>query len=1220
MFPQHDHTLNAVTALEFFSHPAGRLLILAGEGCYLKIFEAESSKLIAQYHVFDDQTIHGITVRSDVGSEDGLQVVIWGGSSVTLLRKSQFHDLLSADVSNILDLAIVSPDWILDVAISPHDYKTCVLVTAHNTVLQARLEDSSSGTLKTLQSPSRSILYSAHLIWESPDLILVAAGTVFGEIIIWSCPVSSLDTCRVLVTFTGHEGSIFGVNISPPIVNSSGNITRLLASCSDDRTIRIWDIYYNAKYDVQADQLLSNIDRPRETGFGANGQSTDTQNTIDSCLAMVMGHASRIWRVRFHVSNQEPSNPSEVTIYSFGEDSTAQQWRLDLGYSADSLLKKGDALEPGEVSSGAGLGYSAALTHLNTVAFHSGKHIWSTAMTQYRGSRYFLATGGADGKISFYELSPRLAFRTDDLPASQAPESHKAPNIETDQMSVIHTQDCSWDLENVLDTLPERPITDIPSPDPPILGSPQKHLPQTMNEKPPKKAKVKKVQKDAFNRYAFVSENELILTTTFGRVLLGRLMGPAKWIDLPLPESGKADLKSYSIVKAVPKLGIALIGAANGSLYLYCNSSPLQKIAQVDGKVADIFPIVDLKVGLEFVVTILGTSAARFFTLDGLDQTSAKDLTTYTFSLPDRFVVTGVGKSRSSLAVGSRNGSLALFDIGVEKIPFAIWTPKDAGVGDAITSITPIPGSQGSDLTYFLTTSRDGLYSIFAHTVHNESLSRVHHGTPPLGPNIEHAWFEGSDLLLYGFRSKNFIVWNETQQCEIMNVECGGAHRSYAYTLLKHGGGNFVYTKASKLYLHAQPEPSHVIIKPGGHGREVKACAVSSDKTLIATGAEDTAIRIWRYHDVSTPLQNKFESLAVLQKHSAGIQALQFHGANYLFSSGGNEEFFVWAIHSIPGFGIGVVCEAGCPDQSEEKDLRIMSFDVSDLAPTSTYDSGSELLISLALSDSTMRIYRYSKSGGFRSLAKGRYTSSCLMQIRHLRIDAEQETLDLLTAATDGNLVTWKAHVSASHAATSQDGSTEPTMKKMSTHRLHQSAIKCLDIAPQRTSGSSGNHILVATGGDDNALGITLYSTDTDTAAADKSKNNNNNTNNTFAAPPPPRSILLPAAHAAAVTGLSFLSSADDVGGCENEEEVRIISCSNDQRVKEWVVKLSPPSSLLQIEEKAGDVFTSVADVGDVAVLGAGGLDGGTWGGGGKVLVAGNGMEVFSVSQGGGGG
>lgn len=1152
-----------MTALAFFSAPGRKLLLLAGEGCYLKVFDTES-KLIRLCKVYDDQTVHGIEVHEDVKGDDDLQVVIWGGSSLTLLRKKQFDELLSHDVSNIQGFASLATDWILDIAISPYDTKSCALITAHNTVLRASLtEHGRFPHLETLQSPSPSILYSAHLVWESEDLILVAAGTVFGEIIAWDCSLptgSALLESRVLATLTGHEGSIFGVHISPPTLDSTGSITRLLASCSDDRTIRIWDIYGAAK--ISREQEVAGRLGPRETGFGPNDQGRASDKAVDQYLVMVMGHASRIWRVKFFISQQDKSNLPSVNILSFGEDATAQQWALSLAPDlfADDSSK-----------------YPARLTHSKTFAFHSGKHIWSAVVRHLGDSQGLLATGGADGKISFYDIS----LAASEISGSATRNNSRVPKNEFEQSSENVGSSRDWDLEEILDVLPAK-LDSVKTLEEPTAEAEPVQQAVIEDQKPKKKAKVKKTPKDAFNRYAFVSETDLLLTTRFSRVLHGQISSVTTWDEVNLPKSGTDDLKSYSIVKGVPELGLALLAGSNGKIYLYSCGSAIRQIAQVERKVADVFTLFDPETRqLDFVVTILGTGSATLFTLHVIDTESAEVLNSVSIDLPTKFVVTSVGKGMNTFVLGSRNGSLAVYNKEHYNEPVSIWDSKVGGAADAITSISFLTANSEGEKKYFLTTGRDGAFAIFAVIISGESplatrglIYPVHRGTPPLGPNIEVGWFNAQDLLLNGFKSQNFIVWNETQQCEIMSVECGGAHRSYAYSHLSNGGGYFVYTKASKLYLHTQHKPSHQIVKPGGHGREIKSCAVSLDNGLIATGAEDTAIRIWQYQDGESPLDKHLNCLVVLQKHTAGIQYLQWHGSKYLFSSGGNEEFFIWAIEQIPEFGVGIVCEAICPDQSEERDLRIMSFDVTEIAGAKV---DADLLISLAYSDSTIRTYMYSRTKKFSLVGTGKYTSSCLVQIRHIEVLEGQ--LRLLTAATDGSIVLWSCSISGPLNGTNVS---VPQLLKLSSHKLHQSSIKCLDVRIY------AGYFVIATGGDDNALGITIYSLHQVEAA--------------------PKSIILRSAHAAAITGLCFVSGSEDINGLE---QFRIVSSGNDQRVKEWSVSIIDQDMTLEIK-KVGDVFTSVADVGDLAPLMS---DMRNIGGPPKVLVVGNGMEVFSVSS-----
>ncbi|PUU77861.1 WD40-repeat-containing domain protein [Tuber borchii] len=214
------------------------------------------------------------------------------------------------------------------------------------------------------------MLYSAHLLYLAADApnprgrVLVAAGTVFGEILLWSVaitpfPSSGIHDLQIPKThyrLLGHEGSIFGVNISPKCHGDK----YYLASCSDDRTIRIWDISQFDSSPPTADG--SEIKR---TGFGHE------LTRGGGCISVGWGHGARIWGVRFLPVTEE----SLIELLSISEDLTSRFWTFNLEQK------------------GAG---SIELKNTATYRLHSGKHIWSYALDFERG---LLATGGADGRI-----------------------------------------------------------------------------------------------------------------------------------------------------------------------------------------------------------------------------------------------------------------------------------------------------------------------------------------------------------------------------------------------------------------------------------------------------------------------------------------------------------------------------------------------------------------------------------------------------------------------------------------------------------------------------------------------------------------------------------------------------------------------------------------------------------------------------------------------------
>ncbi|TGO47979.1 hypothetical protein BCON_0256g00070 [Botryotinia convoluta] len=1196
--------------LEFYHTSTGTLVILAAEGSFLKIYDAKTSSQIGQCRVFDSQAIHGIIIRElNNNSTDDLQVVIWGGQCLTLIRKSQIEEIISQHVTSITETATSASDWVLSVAFCPWEDGGCVMVTAHNAMVQATLSKQDRIIrLRQLQPSSRSMLYSASLVCENQDTVIVAAGTIFGEVIVWKCVAAENNSTfhnEALFVFTGHEGSIFGVDISPPIMGHDGKTTRLLASCSDDRTIRIWNLAEGSQNDVDAMKLAADL-LPRETGFGEKAKLQQDSNGFNRCVAVTMGHASRIWGVKFHYPDISTFGTLPITILSFGEDSTAQQWTLELGSELQNKSKTSDVSKPSSNN-------LAKLTHIKTFAFHTGKHIWSAAITQIENNQNLLVTGGADGKISTYCFEEERKTNPTPIDASSnnaVEDSAMDNSVEGSYHSV------AFELEDVLKSL-----TTVET------CSNQEHEQESVVSK-----KNKKAPKDAFNRYAFVSESDFLITTTFGRILKATVGNPVKFEEIFLPESSTQDLKSYSILKGNSTLGLCVLAGTNGKIFLYQPGLHIIQIGQVERKPSDVFivPGNDNR-SVELLATLLGTQELTIFSFNLESSGSQPIIDRRTLSLPPKFIVTGAGTCNGHLIIGSREGQIAVHDTNTNTM--STW--NSSGKKDAITSIVAVPRTDSQQITsYFAITSRDGLYAIFSYNDENTpKLSRVHSAAPPFGPMIEACWFQGSDLILYGFKSKSLIVWNETKQSEIMRIDCGGAHRAHAYSPFEGeqggGSGHLIYTKASQLFLHSQKVPSHRTIKSGGHGREIKTCAIGGSPQMIATGAEDTNIRIWRYENTHLQTQDQnpnsqtLTCLSTIQKHTAGLQHLHWHNSHYLFSSGGVEEFYIWRIQSIPGFGLGVICEASCPDSTAEQDLRIMSFDVSDI-PGSDQE---EMIITLAYSDSTMRTYLYSRIGGWKLLIRGQYTSACLMQIGHLQVSLSE--LTFLTAATDGSLCIWSAPLDLSHRSlgpaeipTSPPQISEPIL--ISHTKIHQNAIKTLAFKYVSVSDTTPPYLVVITGGDDNAIGVTLYPI---------SSSGLNTTSNAFQNP---ITILLPDAHAAAVTGLVFIPhahphphscSADTTDSAGKEEkEMYIVSSSTDQRVKTWRVGISSSftatstaiSTTTKEEETCpvdieiiGDEFTAVSDIGDVRLIP--GVDRNE--NEAKAIIVGNGMEIWGFEE-----
>lgn len=1082
-----------ITALAFFRAAS---YLLAGEDTHLAIYDLRAGHVVARARVFPGQPIHGIRVLNG-------RVLLWGAAKIAVIGQDALQELIQGRDPDALALRrVTAPDWIYDAALSPFDTEAAALITAHNEVIPVRF-DSLDGTptLGAVVSPSRPMLYAANLKWVSNDCILVAGGTVFGDILMWKYHLKQ-EQSEMISVLAGHEGSIFGVHISDELPCADGSKIRLLASCSDDRTVRIWDVT-----DRQGEKVGGNTQRelvaPRETGFGSTPGLGGAET--EGPVAVVMGHASRIWGVKFAPSTVGDMQPAKtLAVYSFGEDSTMQRWRLDLDTSSS-----GDSRDPSKR-------VSAVIKHQETIDVHNGKHLWSHAITTV-GDQTIIATGGADSKISLL---------TESTTSTSGPE-HKP----------IH-ETTTLDLQEVLGSLPNASV-----------------LPRGRGP-------------EIIGRYDFFSQDEVLATTSLGRLMLGTFDKGLQWREVDLEDSIAAGIRSCYVLKSIGN-GAALLGTNHGGLYHYCGSQGMTFVGTVPGKVVNIVlltgPGEAHDTSVELLIHLHGTPDAQFFTLDW--RTGAVLATADVRGMDPRFVAMSAAKIKGGLiAIGSRHGWLSVLRRGEEGFrPVLDFATSSR---DAITGIIPLPGNDadGTASPYFLSTSRDSNYRIYE--IENaDSDVRLHlrnETAPPFGSIIEGGWFTRDadpELILYGFKSKKLIVWNETRREEIATIECGGAHRTFT---LMHNPTDphhlrFGFTRTSKLFIYSQSGSVHRPIKTGTHGREIRA--LSCNGRYIATGSEDTTIQIWEYRgqQQGEGRGREMRCLASMKLHIAGMQQVKWLGEDYLLSSAGNEEFFVWRVRKLKNTtyrGLGVLCEAVFDDKSKHGDLRIMDFEASRVGPDGN------IIITMVLSNSTLKTYRYTPGASFRLLAQMSYTGACLTQVRHLGVD--ENGLSALTASTDGHLATWEARFDH-----------DKTVSHVLVHvaPVHQNGIKSLDL---RTTPEG---FQVLTGGDDNGLGVTSLAVLSDEAGIRRYTVSGRG--------------IVRKAHAAAINGVALIQRGEATLG---------VSVSNDQRVKIWQIGSEKT-------ELVADEYSGVADPGGVEVMASTPDDENSD----RLIVGGVGIEVWTV-------
>jgi WD40 repeat protein len=927
-------------------------VVFAGQGSVFKVFDRSSTEVIYADAIFVDQAIHGLAHQSI--NSDTLLLLAWGGRSICFCHVSREQSNKSKTGYNLYvdhKSVVKISDWIFDIAFRPAvggrlaSSWEAVAVTAHNELLELRSRreqigyDKNTSTIVTekLFSGPKCGLYSATLQWLSLNLLLVVSGTAFGEIVVWSMKLEDtvVDARRHHV-FTGHEGSIFGVRVSDEISVADGANMRLLASCSDDRTIRIWNIS-----DLQNGTVLSKkgaIDNEREssrtTGFLNYVSEEAAAESSKLCVATGMGHLSRIWDIRFAIERGLRKDDGYIcSVVSVGEDATCQTWHLKHNFAAGNQ--------------------ACQLMQVASNNLHDGKNLWSMSVA-HESTQSCILTGGADGKIVEHSSLEQHTESKDD-----------------------HLTMSEWTIDDAL-----KHVLLAEAKDEQRSESSAGHVAANSSRK--------KDKQDSFRSFAAIGISQLLITTNEGLVLLATNVSTGQWTWKRLAQFD--DLKGYSVAchLVAEPFEYVFFGDARGTIYYYHSFfETIKVLSKIEGKITKLmaeilpsrtheymsivvtrqggYPPVQLRINLGFggSISLASTKTFSKWSPDFPQITSA--------------VVATHDSVEKGLIIGCRNGTIYSYS-NVEapgKREFDFELPLSHGK-EAVTAMSWLAhrGHQNNiwspSFGWLFSVGRDGTLVIHNWEGNYTDPVLVHRLSLSFGPNLEGISIDPItlDVCVWGFTSKYFILQNVSALENVVSVECGGAHRVWNFApfeVLWDGmsRGLFAWIKAMRLNLASVNGSSHKVLQSGSHGREIKTCAVAPAiihrglGPLVATGAEDTDITISYFADWHVG-QAQLKRLVVLQKHVTGVQSLHWSSdGNFLFSCGGFEEFFVWHLRSIPGISIGVVCESKLPHETLDAELRITDFSVCDVATRERSSLGDEhwvFLISMVYSDSSIRV------------------------------------------------------------------------------------------------------------------------------------------------------------------------------------------------------------------------------------------------------------------------
>lgn len=382
--------------------------------------------------------------------------------------------------------------------------------------------------------------------------------------------------------------------------------------------------------------------------------------------------------------------------------------------------------------------------------------------------------------------------------------------------------------------------------------------------------------------------------------------------------------------------------------------------------------------------------------------------------------------------VFGRNASLIIYDLGNNSHKVF----KKILSGDTITSASILQSRKGF-LQCFITI-RDGVYGVFNLTDIG-SLELVH--SNKVAKTLEGSFFD-EDLILYGFKSGYFFVWNETKQFEIAKRFCGGGHRLWQFCPQKY---QFAYINDCTLLI----DTFHTtrLLNEGTHGREIRGVSIcpqqeADGSRLVLTASEDTVIRLGK---INKTLVTFFWSM---NYHVSGMQDVKFMNGEYAGSCAANEEFFLWKIDRsgrVPFMKQYAVLKPS----TTIPDLRIMDF--------TWKETPQGFMIITIYSDSGIKVWSFGHDAkSFTLLGQGHYTTACLLNVDLVFVE---DVTYLLTSATDGHIAVWKFQG-------------RDLGKPLFTQKIHQSGIQGLVLFQDR------QELKLVTGGDDNALVVSSLDLD----------------------------------------------------------------------------------------------------------------------------------------------
>ncbi|KAG9340302.1 hypothetical protein JZ751_021749 [Albula glossodonta] len=387
-------------------------------------------------------------------------------------------------------------------------------------------------------------------------------------------------------------------------------------------------------------------------------------------------------------------------------------------------------------------------------------------------------------------------------------------------------------------------------------------------------------------------------------------------------------------------------------------------------------------------------------------------------------------------------------------------------------------------------------------------------------------------MVVLGFHSVSFVVWDPVRQERLLSVPCGGGHRSWGYRPPSgpHGAGQaFVFIKqgavlASQVLSDSSQGASSWGLKAGLHGRGVGCvrrlgwvgtAGPEEQWEILATGGEDTSLSILALQ----PHGRTLRVLAVITDHISSIRTLatvprgntQTDSQSgevaslsaLLVSAGGRAQLQCYRL--LIGWGSKLsqpscqVIQVASHRLDEQWERRRNRHKTVKMDPETRYmslavlhDGTAWVLLAVGCSDGAVRVFSVSEEDNkFQLLWESFYhqrcvlsVASCCLQDRQGNRGNECSVPGLCSAMTESVFVQWGHRWKCSNVGHEYTHSMEtqphccPLLEwyliapdPCLTVTVHQSGVNCL-VVWERKGEEEAGLISVASGGDDGQLSL----------------------------------------------------------------------------------------------------------------------------------------------------